>query len=213
MLKEENNLSDHFDWDFLYQNKYFFNQFFSLNYSFTENELLEFKGKLVMGNRLEYFDGAYVNPNYGLIYNQKIRWTNNLILNYLPDLLKVTDFLLPFSVHYEIQFIDLPFDSRDVIDQVRGLNQSLIINGYSYSEEEGYYDSLDEELKDNELYYKDMLNQKEFGSADLINCITNSGDYKYYLSNNSFCEKLMIKLCADIEDFNIHAFYSNIELY
>jgi hypothetical protein len=211
MLKEENNLSDHFDWDFLYQNKDFFNQFFSLNYSFTENELLEFKGKLVMGNRLEYFDGSYVNPNYGLIYNQKIRWTNNLIINYLSSLLKVTDFLLPFSGHYEIQFIDLPFDSRDVIDQVRGLNQSLIINGYSYSEEEGYYDSLDEKLKDNDLYYHDMLNQKEFSSSDLIDYIMNSDNYKYYLSNNSFCGQVMNKISTDMRDFNIRTFYSGVE--
>lgn len=210
MLKEENNLSDHFDWDFLYQNKDFFNQFFSLNYSFTEAELLEFRGKLVMGNRLEYFDGVSVNPNYGLIYNQKIRWTYNLIINYLPDLQKVTDFRLPFLLDHEIQFIDLPFDSREVIVQMRGLNQSLLNIGYSHSEEEGYYDSLGEELKDNDLHYNDMINQKEFSSTDLINYTRNSGDYKYYLSNNSFCEKIMIKLYADIEDFNILAFYSNI---
>lgn len=211
MSKLENNLNSLFNWSFLYQYKFFFNQFFSYCYHFTEDELLKFRGKLVMGNPQMDFDGSYIYPNYGLIYNQNIRWTNNLILNYHADLQNVTDVLLPLTGHYEIQFIDLPLDSKELIDNIIGLNQSIIIDGNSFSEEDSHYNLLDEEIKNNVSYFSDVLNQKEFSSSDLINCITNFDDFKYYLSNNSFCENVMMKLVSDIEDFRVDSFYSNFD--
>lgn len=208
MSREENNLSDHFDWEFVFQNKDFFNQLFSTYYNFSEEELIELKGKLVLGNPVIEFEGYNIFPNYGLIYNKTIRWTNNLILHYLADLRNITNVLLPYSGHYEIQFVDLPLDSVQVLEEVKNVRQFLIINSYSYSEDEEYYDSLDEELKNNDLNFYNILNQKEFSSSDLRNYITNLGDYKYYLSNISFCVNVFNKLVADIEDFKVYSFYS-----
>lgn len=213
IIKEQNDRLFILSWEILFEHRDFFNQFFSTFYSFTEAQLIVFHGKLIVGSPyIDLGDDFYLNlkTEFGLIFNKNIIWTEKLRKIYCeePRLLWAGGSTDVYS--FEIKFDELPLGIIEEIESLKSIYQNQIINGYGYSEEDGYYDSLGDELDNLEKSFNNVLLKKDFSNEEILKIITNN--LKKYFGNRIFCERLINKIHKDINDFNIEGFYSNIKI-
>jgi hypothetical protein len=157
-----------------------------------------------------YNDSIHLKTNFGLIYNDNIVWSEKLQKIYYkePVLLYAGGGTDEYS--YEIKFDELPLDINEEIEGIKSIYQNQIINGYGYSEEDGYYDSLSDELDNLEKYFNYVLFTKDFSNEEILKVITSN--YENYFGNRIFCERLIDKIHKDINNFNIEVFYSNLKI-
>lgn len=213
ILKEQNDRLFILSWDLIFEHKVFFNQFFSTYYSFSESQLITFHGKLSVGSPyIDLLDDYILNlkTEFGLIFNKNIIWTEELKNIYYeePRLLWAGGSEDVYS--FEIKFDELPLDINKEIESLKSIYQNQIINGYGYSEEEGYYDYLVDELDNLDSQFNNIILRKDFSNEDILKVITNN--LKNYFGNIIFCDRLISKIHKDINDFNIEGFYSNINI-
>lgn len=211
ILKERDSLIKSeikFDWGFVFKFKSFFNQLFSTFYDFDENELDKYFGKLEIGSP-HLTDRFYTIQDtiFGLLYNKKIKWTEFLKLKYYrrPELLRVTENADVYS--FQIDFESLPLEILDEMESIKGFIELRILDGYGYSEEENYYDQLNDDLKNLEKYYNNILSKSHFTGEEILNIIVKSEND--YIFNSNFYFQVISKLNFDMEDFSIDEFYKN----
>lgn len=212
ILKEQNDRLFILNWEIIFEHSDFFNQFFSTFYSFTEAQLIDFYGKLIIGSPyIDLRDDFYLNlkTEFGLIFNRNIVWTEKLKMIYYeePKLLWAGS---EDVYSFEINFDELPLDINEEIESIKSIYENQIINGYGYSEEDGYYDSLSDELDNLEKSFSNVLLRKDFSNEVILKVITNN--HKNYFGNRIFCERLIKKIHNDIIGFNIEVFYSNMNI-
>lgn len=209
ILKEQNDRLFILNWDILFKYKYFFNQFFSSFYSFTEAQLIDFCDKLIVGRPYLDLDDFYPNRTiFGLIFNENIIWTKKLKTIYYEKFKLLWDDskdLYPF----EIKFDKLPLSIIEEIERVKSIQEVQIVNGHhGCSEEDIYYLMYD--LDDLEKSFSNILLKEDFSNEEILKVTTNN--LKNYFGNRIFRERLIYKIHNDISDFNIEEFYSNVNI-
>jgi ATP-dependent DNA helicase PIF1 len=198
------------NWTFVLNNIDFFNQLFSTYHSFSEWELIYFNeyisvGSVCWGRQSPYSSAISFEPTvFGLIFNTTINWTDKLksIYNKGPKL-----YVGHTMDQYvgEIDFSLLPISLIQEIESAKVNSQNSIISCYGYSEEEGYYDILNQTIDDIDSRYSGVLEKIIFDEDDLIEIIDKM--LFEYIANKNFYIAIINTIEAKIPDFSIHEFY------
>lgn len=198
ILEEQKDRIYILNWDLLIDYKDFFNMFFSTLYSFSENELMEYYGKLELGHEFSRpeIDSEPLGvgqAQYGLKYNRNVFWSESLQLLYSNQ-------SNIFSFYYIENFEELPLDIKKQVD-----------SHHFFEEEQFNYHRYTQNYENNpklDKYYDDILNKKEYTNLELLAIIKNY--ITDYFCNTNFVKILKNKIKEDIKDFTISKLYSLI---
>lgn len=204
-------IEDKLNWGFILDNFIFYNQLFSTHYPFTENELINLNSILSVGSPYLTLDSGAIHcsTTYGLIYNYKIKWTENLKNIYYvePKLLYAggsTD-----EYDYEIDFDKLPLSIINEFNKIKSIAKSQILSGYKYSDEEGYYDALSDELDNSDKHYNEIIVTTKFSDFELCEIVTNN--VFAYIGNKHFYSASIELIKKALPDFSVINYYSIIK--
>lgn len=200
------------DWNFLYENRGFFNQFFSTFYSFTETELFEYYGKLSIGcPYTELGEGIYLDlkTEFGLIYNKNIAWTEKIQKLYYEK---------PYVFYagsrdvysYELKFDELPLRLDEEFERCKRILEDSVLEDGGIPDEncnEDDWEIFFQEFHSVGKYYDEIIFKKTFSNKEILQIIEKN--YTNFFYNQVFCKRLTIKIKSDISDFNLQMFYSN----
>ncbi|WP_019986446.1 ATP-dependent DNA helicase [Rudanella lutea] len=207
---EEGDLVDivkNLNWVFLLDKFEFYNQLFSTHYHFTENELIKLHSILSIGRPYLTIDSGAIHcpTTFGLIYNNKIKWINHLKNLYYqePRLLYAGGSTDEYS--YNIEFDKLPLSINDEFEDIKSIARNQILSGYEYSDKEGYYDHLPDELDSSDKYYNEILTKTKFSDFELYNIVANN---VFEFTGNAHFYSASIELLKNaIPDFSVINYY------
>ena len=199
------------NWKYILNNFDFLNDLFSTYHSFSEMELIYFNEYISVGSpsveREMPFDSGRVFKQtvFGLIFNTTIIWTDKLKSIYYKEteMLYVGNSIDEYS--FEIDFSALPLSLFQEIEYAKTNSQNSIISCYSYSEEEGYYDSLNKALDDIDKKYDGILGKVNFEDKDIIEIINNK-EFEN-IANKNFYFSTINSIKNSVPNFSIHEFF------
>jgi hypothetical protein len=198
------------NWQYLFENQSYFNQLFATHYPFTENELLVYHPIISIGSPIYYlYDDIFSQTVFGLIFNDKVQWTEKLQELYYekPQLIYAADSDI---YSFELKFNNLPLSINLELENTRSINQDQIISGYGYSDEEGYYDNLNDELNNSDKCFDEILTKFEFSNLELDSIVTKENNI--YIANYKFYQTFINCICNDMPDFSIPRFYEKLKI-
>lgn len=200
-----------FTLDFMLENSNFFLTMFSMYYLFSEKQLIKFKDTLIFGS-IEESHEDYSIPQtmyaqYGLNFNTKIKWTNDIRKAYWVE---------PYVIHafgsediwYKRDFENLPLSKEIELDFFRNYRKNW---AFTYSED---YDETMECIESDEMFTKELektLLQKKFDNwRSYINCFNNDNKFEIIklFFNESFYEQMIRKINKDYPNFEIGNYLS-----
>lgn len=100
----------------------------------------------------------------------------------------------------------MPLSINDEFDNIKSIAQNQILSGYEYSDEEGYYDHLPDELNNSDKYYNEILSKAKFSDLELYDKVANS--IFEYTCNKNFHSSSIELIKKAIPDFSVINYYN-----
>jgi hypothetical protein len=202
-----------FTFDFLLENSLFFLTMFSLYYSFSEKQLIEFKDTLIFGSIEESHEDHSIPQTmyakYGLNFNDKIEWTKNVSEAYWVEPCLIHAFGSE-DVWYKRDFERLPLSKESELDFFRNYSKNW---AFTYSED---LDETMECIERDEIFSKELekaLLQNKFESCcSYINSFNNDNKYEIIklIFNGNFYKQMFEKIKKDCPKFEIEDYLRTI---
>lgn len=195
--KKNKSVSIPFDWDFLLENKERVLKLFSTHFSFSTKQLIKFNDHLIIGNKLEHYNGYDIWPKPGLIFNDNIYWNKEIqaLFQRLPSEIPMLDggsYIKP-----SLDFTQIPYSRQEARMEFRDF---CFFKYSAYSEEEEDFNSQLEYL----AKFRESV-AYEFSINEMIYIISESNYHSedIELLNRNLFNQFLDVLNENIVDFEV----------